>query len=99
MLVTSVIGSVDFVVVFESVTSGVSVALTLVGDSVTWLVNECDMCVLLVKGVGVVAEVVGVVNCGVGAGAGKEKRHGMRKLTSTTQHTWPQLFEGLMYRQ
>ena len=103
MLVTSVIGSVDFGVVFESVMSGVSVALTLVGDSATWLVNECDMCVLMVKGegvgsevVGVVAEVVGVVNCGVGAGAGKEKRHGMRKLTSTTQHTWPQLFEGLM---
>ena len=73
-------------------------ALTLVGDSVTWLVNECDMCVLMVKGEGVVAEVVLVVNCGVGAGAAKEKRHGMRKLTSTTQHTWPQLFEGLMYR-
>ena len=105
MLVTSVIGSVDFVVFFESVTSGVSVALTLVGDSVTRLVNECDMCVLMVKGEGVVAEVVGVVaevvlvvNCGVGAGAGKEKRHEMRKLTSITQHTWPQLFEGLMHR-
>ena len=99
MLVTSVIGSVDLVVVFESVTTGVSVALTLEGDSVTWLVNECDMCVLMVKGEGVVVEVVLVVNCGVGAGAAKEKRHGMRKLTSSTQHTWPQLFEGLMYRQ
>ena len=62
-------------------------ALTLVGDSVTWLVNECDMCVLMVTREAVVAVVVLVVNCSVGAGAGKEKRHGMRKLTSTTQNT------------
>lgn len=45
------------------------------------------------------ADVELVVNCGVGVGAGKEKRHGMIKLTSTTQHTWPELFQGLMYRQ
>ena len=55
-------------------------ALTLVGDSVTWLVNECDMCVLMVTREAVVAVVVLVVNCSVGAGAGKEKRHGMRNI-------------------
>lgn len=60
---------VDLGVVFESVTSGVSVALALVLDFVTWPVNECDKCVLMATaGVAFVgAEVVGVVNCVVGA--------------------------------
>ena len=63
-------------------------ALTLMGDSVTWLVNECDTCILMATGEAVGADLVLVVNCGVGAVAGEEKSHGMRKLTSTTQHTW-----------
>ena len=80
MLVTSVIRSVDL---------DVSVALTSVGDSVTWLFNECDMCVLLgtSETASVPADAVFVFNCGVGEGAGEEMRHGMRKLTSTTQHS------------
>lgn len=42
-------------------------ALTLVGNSITWLVKECDMCVLVVTGEAVGADVVLFVNCGVGA--------------------------------
>ena len=52
-------------------------------DSVTRLFNECDMCILIevmggaaFSGTGVVL----VVNCNVGAGAGK-MRNGIRKLT------------------
>lgn len=74
-------------------------ALTLVGNSITWLVKECHMCVLMVMGEAVGADVVLVVNCGFGAVAGEEKSHRMRKLTSTTQHTWSHLFTGLMQRQ
>lgn len=96
MPVTFVNGYFDLGVVFESLTPGVSVALTLVGDSLTWLVNECEVCELMMTGV--VADVVPGVNCGVGAGAGKEKRHGMRKFISTTQHTWPQCFTALIQR-
>ena len=75
-------------------------AFPLVSDSVTWLINECSVCVLMVMDgeAFVGTEEVPVVNCGVGAGAGKEKRHGMRKLTLTTQHTWPQCFKVLMHR-
>ena len=83
MLVTSVTGSVDLGVVFGTVTAGASVTLPLVGDSVTRLFNECDMCVLLGTGGAAVvgADLLLVVNCGVGAGAAEEKRHGMSKLT------------------
>ena len=54
-------------------------ALTLVGNSITWLVKECHMCVLMVMGEAVGADVVLVVNCGFGAVAGEEKSHRMRK--------------------
>ena len=74
-------------------------ALTLVGNSITWLVKECDICVLVVTGEAVGADVVLFVNCGVGAVAREEKSHGMRTLISTTQHTWSHLFTGLMHRQ
>lgn len=68
-------GSVELGIVFE--TSGVSMAFPLVSDSVTWLINECSVCVLMVMDgeAFVGTEEVPVVNCGVGAGAGKEKRH------------------------
>ena len=91
-------GSVELGVVFE--TSGVSVALPFVSDSVTWLINECNVCLLMVMdGAAFVGtDEVRVDNCGVGAGAGKEKSNGMIKLTSATQYTWPQCFKVLMHR-
>lgn len=80
-------GSVELGVVFE--TSGVSVALPFVSNSVTWLINECNVCLLMVMdGAAFVGtDEVRVDNWGVGAGARKEKRNGMIKLTSATQYT------------